>query len=208
LKRQLVGRRTEALLIGAAFCLDHLRLGLGQLHDVQHFTKGLGDAGRHRGRNAKGLMDADEVVKEHEEGDRIGVVFELLREGVGRHLGELGPSRDRRISPYEQPGSLGPCSFGNMPRVVEIAGRLGCLVVICPLTNAAACDQPFHHLVRVGLSFTFCHERFSRAVSQLAAFINAPAVAAHMFLNVHLDLGRKWVVWGHAANMGLARIRG
>ncbi|SEE17515.1 hypothetical protein SAMN05519104_5403 [Rhizobiales bacterium GAS188] len=62
-------------------------------------------------------------------------------------------------------------------------------------------DEPLHDLVRIGLSFAHCRERFFRMIARYPIFANAPAVAAHTLFNVQLDIDRERVLFSHAANM-------
>ena len=45
-------------------------------------------------------------------------------------------------------------------------------------------------------------------IARIPAFVNAPAVAAHTFLNVQLDIDREGVVLGHADIMRRGSTRG
>ena len=53
-----------------------------EIHDFLDLPNMISDARRHRGRHAQGLMDAREVVVHEVERDRVGVVLDLLGEGV------------------------------------------------------------------------------------------------------------------------------
>ena len=59
-------------------------LRFDQRGDIPDLPKAISNASGHRRSDAQRLMDADEVVIHHVQRNRVGVVLDLLREGVGK----------------------------------------------------------------------------------------------------------------------------
>jgi hypothetical protein len=71
--------------------------------DIAHFPKLIGHGGRHRGRRAQRLMDANEIIIHREQRDGAGVVLNLFEKALVIRVKRLVCIRTLRFdrSPYD-----------------------------------------------------------------------------------------------------------